>query len=254
MSEWEDIFLKEVSRIIFRFADPHKLTKYLIMSLGVPSRTLESKLKNKRKLGPVIIGDFDGISVAIAPRQSGTIQLEEFLRLIPPDTVQYIIGLGAVGALQSDIQIGDLIVPTQAIRGEGLTGYYYPPEEPALPDPMLVEILSQCAENTKARIHKGTIFTTGSLLHETDELIGEWHDNGYIGVDCEASAFFLLCKYCGFMGAMILYVSDNPFTKQVFTKNFGSILRVFRAERKAARSIYQTISMIEGEKNGEDKG
>jgi uridine phosphorylase len=244
MPKWEDIFLKEMKRFVFGISDPNKLTKYLIMTLGVPSRTIECKLDKLKKVGPAKTGEFNGIPVSICARKSGTIQLEEFLRLVPRDTVEYVIGLGAVGALQPEIKIGDLIIPTNAIRGDGLTGYYYPPNIPAKPDPELTDVLYQSAVQAKASVHTGTIFTTGSLLHETDELIQDWHTKGYLGVDCEASAFFLLCQYCGFKCTLILYVTDNPYTKQVFSNNFQSILRVFRAKRKAVKAVFNTISVI----------
>lgn len=237
---WEEIFLGEIRRIAFGKADPHKLSKWLIIVLGVPSNSVERKLENRRKVGPAVIGEFRGVPVSVVARKAGTIQLEELIRIVPRDTTKYIIGLGAVGALQPQIQIGDLIIPTEAIRGEGLTKYYYPPEVRATPDPELTNRLLESSQKPKTRVHVGTVFTTGSL-HETDELIEEWNKKGYLGVDCEASALFLLSQYCGFKCALIMYVTDNPYTRQTFSENFRSMLRTYRAERKAVRAIFETI-------------
>jgi uridine phosphorylase len=254
MPTWEEIFLKEYKKIVFRLSDPQKLPKILIIAIGVPSKNLENKLHNKQKIGLFVIGKYKNIKIAITSRKIGTIQLEELLRLLPNDKVEYIIGLGAVGALQPDIQIGDLIIPTEAVRGDGLTQYYYPSTEKAVPDPTLTNLLIHSSEKTGAKIHKGTIFTSGSLLHETDEFIYNLHSKGYLGVDCEASAFFLLCKYCGFKGSLVLYVTDNPYTKQIFSNSFKAMLRLFRAERKAIKSIFQAVLDIEEMVNGKYKG
>ena len=81
-------------------------------------------------------------------------------------------------------------------------------------------------------------------MRETEELIEEWHGKGYLGVECEASALFMLAQYCGFKCALILYVTDNPYTKQVFTQSFSSMLKVRRTERKAVKAIFETIAAI----------
>jgi len=244
MSDWEGIFLKEIRRFLFGRSDPEKLSRYLIIVLGVPPKAVESKLDKRREVGSVVVGEYHGIPVSVAARKSGTIQLEEFIRLVPRGETEYVIGLGAVGALQPEIQLGDLIVPAEAVRGEGLTKYYYPPEVPAKPDPDLTSRLLQSSRETGTRVHTGTIFTTGSIMHETDELVEEWHRKGYLGVDCEASALFLLSQYCGFKCALITYVTDNPYTKQVFSQSFRAMLRVRRAERRAVKAIFETIDIV----------
>lgn len=244
MPEWEDILLKEIKQFVFGRGDLDCLSRYLVIALGVPSKSLVARLNNSRKVGPVVVGNFDGIPVSIAGRKGGTIQLEEFLRLVPNDKTGYVIGLGATGALQAEVKIGDLIVPTEAIRGEGLTGYYYPPDVNAKPDPDLVQILAESATQTGARVHQGTVFTTGSIMHETTELVNDWHDKGYLGVECEASALFMLCQYCGFRCAMVSYVTDNPYIKQVFSQSLVLTLKVYQAEKKAVKAIYNAISIL----------
>jgi len=248
MSEWEEIFRGEIEKFTFGRADPKKLGKYLIIALGVRSRIAERKLDDQRKVGPAVVGEFQGIPVSVARRSGGTIQLEVLMRLVPRSTTEYVIGLGAVGALQPEIGIGDLIVPTEAIRGEGLTKYYYPPDVPAKPDPELTDRLLQSARRCGVKVHTGTIFTTGSIMHETEELVEEWHRKGYLGVDCEASALFMLAQYCGFKCALIMYVTDNPYTKQVFSRSFRGLLRARRAERKAVEAIFETIVEISNQR------
>jgi uridine phosphorylase len=243
--KWEETFCREIQKFIFGRADPGELGKYLIVVLGVPSKAAERKLHNRRKVGPAVVGEFHGIPVSVAHRSGGTIQLEVFMRLVPRSTTEYVIGLGAVGALQPEIGIGDLIVPTEAIRGEGLTKYYYPPNVPAKPDPDLTDRLLQSARRCGAQVYTGTTFTTGSIMHETDELVEDWQRKGYLGVDCEASALFLLSQYCGFNCAMVMYVTDNPYTKQIFSRSFRSMLRAYRAERKAVKAIFETIAEIQ---------
>jgi uridine phosphorylase len=245
MSEWEEIFHREIKKFIFRRMDPEQLSRYMVIALGVPSKTAERKLDNRREVGPAAVGEFCGVPVSVVRRSVGTLQLEQFMRLLPNSATEYVIGLGAVGALRPNIEIGDLIIPTEAVRGEGLTKYYYPSDVPAEPDPDLAEKMIQSSRQCRAaNVHTGAIFTTGSIMHETDELIEEWQKKGYLGVDCEASALFLLSRYCGFKCALITYVTDNPYTKEIFSRSFRLMLRARRAERKAVEVIFKTIANI----------
>lgn len=247
--EWESIFIDEIRKFVFKRHDPHKLSRFLIILLGVPERRIKNRLRSTSKVGPTTIGEYGNVSVTVMCSQIGTIQLEMLIRLIPNTVQRYIIGLGAVGALQENVAIGDLIVPKEAIRGEGLTRYYYPDEVPARPDDELTDLLLHHCYQENARVHTGIVYTTGSLLHETEEMIQEWHNKGYLGVDCEASALFLLSKYCGFRTSLVLYVTDNPYTKKIFSNSYSSIMAVYKAERKAINAILKTIEEVNEREN-----
>src|SRR5258708_35553030 len=63
-------------------------------------------------------------------RSPGAATVMDLLTAIQPEAVLF---LGKCGGLKKRNKIGDLILPIAAIRGEGTSNDYFPPEVPAMP-------------------------------------------------------------------------------------------------------------------------
>src|SRR5213594_730463 len=61
--------------------------------------------------------------------------------------VESLIRIGSCGSLQREIKIGDLIIATGALRGEGTTAYYVPKNFSTVSDPGLVGALTEAAKS-----------------------------------------------------------------------------------------------------------
>jgi uridine phosphorylase len=46
------------------------------------------------------------------------------INVIARTQIKYVFGIGAVGALQDKVEVGDILLPIQSFRGEGMTDYY----------------------------------------------------------------------------------------------------------------------------------
>ena len=73
------------------------------------------------------------------------------------------IRLGSTGALQERIQLGDLIITSEALRDENTTHYYAPPELRALAHPQVLRALQEAAAALKIPYHVGVTCTTGDF-------------------------------------------------------------------------------------------
>ena len=73
------------------------------------------------------------------------------------------IRLGSCGALQPHIQVGDLIITSQAIRDEHTSHYYCPDDGPAPAHPAVIEALVQAAGELQLPHHLGTTCTTADF-------------------------------------------------------------------------------------------
>ncbi len=110
-------------------------------------------------------------------------------------------------------QIGDLILPIAAIRGEGTSNDYFPPEVPALPAFMLQRAVSSSIRDYGRDYWTGTVYTTNRRIWEHDEAFKEYlKKTRAMAVDMETATLFS----CGFAnhiptGALLL-VSDQPMT------------------------------------------
>ena len=143
-----------------------------------------------------------------------------YLRFTPCRSVIY---TGLIGALQDWIEVGDLIVPTSAYRGEGASKYFVDEAYPAAADFQLLrrlsDILDQLLKGEENKIHYGAIYTTDSFASETDEFLEKWRSRRLIGIEMETSAIYTIARLLGIKAAAIHLVSDNPITgKTLFHK------------------------------------
>ena len=119
--------------------------------------------------------------------------------------------LGKCGGIDKKNRIGDLILPIAAIRGEGTSNDYFPPEVPSLPAFMLQRAVSSAIRDHARDYWTGTVYTTNRRIWEHDEDFKEYlKKTRAMAVDMETATLFS----CGFAnhiptGALLL-VSDQP--------------------------------------------
>lgn len=131
--------------------------------------------------------------------------------------------LGKCGGLNDHkrkIGIGDFILPTAAIRGDGTSDSYYPREVPALPSFQLHKVIAEQLDNNKfdgcpiSAYHCGTVYTTNRRLWEHDEQFKEYLKLlRCIGIEMETAAFFIAAFHNHIPHGALLLVSDMPLVK-----------------------------------------
>lgn len=107
------------------------------------------------------------------------------------------IRVGTSGGIRTDVMGGDLIIATGAVRGEGTSREYLPPEYPAVPDFMVTSALAQSAaavlKGTEHRFHVGVVQSKDSFYGETNPEIMpvhrylEEHWEAYVRCGCLTS-------------------------------------------------------------------
>jgi len=136
----------------------------------------------------------------------------DLLSAIHPKAVLF---LGKCGGLKKKTVLGDLILPIAAIRGEGTSNDYMPPEIPALPSFRLQRSVSSTIKNYNCDYWTGTCYTTNRRVWEHDKEFKKYlKSTRAMAVDMETATIFTV----GFMnqiprGALLL-VSDNPMTPE----------------------------------------
>ena len=119
--------------------------------------------------------------------------------------------LGKCGGLKHISQLGDYILPIAAIRGEGTSDDYFPPEIPALPAFNLQKAISTSIREKGRDYWTGTVYTTNRRVWEHDNEFKKYlRDTRAIAIDLETATIFMV----GFAnenptGALLL-VSDQP--------------------------------------------
>jgi AMP nucleosidase len=118
--------------------------------------------------------------------------------------------LGKCGGLKKT-KLGDLILPIAAIRGEGTSDDYAPPEIPALPSFRLQRAVSSVIKRKELDYWTGTVYTTNRRVWEHDEKFKEYlREIRTMGIDMETATIFIVGFVNGIPHGALLLVSDNP--------------------------------------------
>lgn len=120
-----------------------------------------------------------------------------------------LIRLGSCGSLQENVKIGDLVIVTGALRGEGTSRYYAAENYSTRADADIVSALRKAAESLNVRCHLGWIFTTDALFQETPELIEQLNSQNISSIDMVTSAFLTVAQVRGKKAGAVLAVSDE---------------------------------------------
>jgi uridine phosphorylase len=127
--------------------------------------------------------------------------------------VERVVLFGACGGAAEQVKVGDLVVPAEAVRGEGTSRYYMPPSFPAKPDADLATRLSVVArERCETTVHHGDVFTTDASYRQGPEVY-ERREGAVLAVDCECSATFVVASALSLQAAAIFFCTDNVLLK-----------------------------------------
>lgn len=119
--------------------------------------------------------------------------------------------LGKCGGVKKKNQVGDLILPIAAIRGEGTSDDYLPPEVPALPAFQLQRVVSTMIRDLNHDYWTGTVFTTNRRIWEHDEVFKEYlRKTRAMAVDMESATIFAAGFANEIPTGALLLVSDQP--------------------------------------------
>jgi AMP nucleosidase len=119
--------------------------------------------------------------------------------------------LGKCGGLKTKNEIGDLILPIAAIRGEGTSNDYFPPEVPALPSFALQKAISTTIRDYNQDYWTGTCYTTNRRVWEWDEEFKNYLRKIRAQViDMETATIFSTAFYNKIPTGALLLVSDSP--------------------------------------------
>jgi uridine phosphorylase len=123
--------------------------------------------------------------------------------------VETLVRVGTTGALQSHVEIGDMIVATGAGKDEGTTSRYESATVPAVPDYDVLTALVEVARERDEPVHVGPVVTDDAFYAETDEYVTDWEAAGLLAVEMEAAALFTLARRKGMDAGAICTVDGN---------------------------------------------
>jgi AMP nucleosidase len=122
-----------------------------------------------------------------------------------------VLFLGKCGGLKKSTELGHFILPIAAIRGEGTSNDYLPPEVPALPSFKLHKFVSDKIIAHGQEYRTGVIYTTNRRVWEWDEVFRKRLEQlSVIGIDMETATLFIVGHVNQISRGALLLVSDVP--------------------------------------------
>ena len=135
----------------------------------------------------------------------------DLLAAVAPKAVLF---LGKCGGLKK-AAVGDFILPIAAIRGEGASNDYLPPEIPALPSFRLQKAVSAMIVKQDLDYWTGTVYTTNRRVWEHDDKFKEYLRHvRTLGIDMETATLFIVGFVNHIPKGSLLLVSDSPMTPE----------------------------------------
>ena len=167
---------------------------------GVPIRGEDRPMPNVTAEGMTIVNFGMGSAAAAT--------VMDLLGAIQPKACLF---LGKCGGLKKKNKLGDLILPIAAIRGEGASNDYFPPEVPALPAFSLQKAISTTIRNHERDYWTGTVYTTNRRVWEHDDEFKKYlRKIRCMAIDMETATIFTTGFHNEIPTGALLLVSDQP--------------------------------------------
>jgi AMP nucleosidase len=171
------------------------------------ARATDATIQGRER--PMQVATADGITMlnfGMGSANAATVM--DLLSAIEPKAV---LLLGKCGGLKRKNQIGDLVLPIAAIRGDGTSNDYLPPEVPALPAFSLQRAVSTVIRDLDSDYWTGTVYTTNRRVWEHDDAFKEYlRKTRCMAIDMETATIFAAGFANRIPSGALLLVSDQP--------------------------------------------
>lgn len=186
--------------------------KYILLTNFSNYVTMFAKWNKVKVIGtdrPMQCATANGITIInFGMGSPGAATIMDLLTAITPEAVLF---LGKCGGLKRRNKLGDLILPIAAIRGEGTSNDYFPPEVPAMPAFALQKAISTTIRDYKVDYWTGTVYTTNRRVWEHDDAFKAYLTKvRAYAIDMETATIFTVGFFNKIPTGALLLVSDQP--------------------------------------------
>lgn len=189
-----------------------------------------------------------GVSVPVTLMYSGMggPAAANALEMIRNNGGRRVVVFGACGGTDPKVAVGDLIAVSGAVRGEGTSRYYAPPEFPAAFHPVLTTRLFEVAQGSETGSHLGVVYTTDAGYRQGPEIY-ETYAGLAIGVESECAACAVVGSRLGLEMGALLFCSDNTTLPKTEDQVYGGLRNpaTRRGFEAGAEVVVETLTNVE---------
>lgn len=167
------------------------------------------KLGSEIGINPVYELDVDGQRLAMIHAGLGAPLSACFLEELIALGSRKFIACGGGGVLDNGIDVGNIVVPSVAIRDEGTSYHYLPPSREVSASPEAVAAIEQVLTRHQIDYVVGKTWTTDGIYRETAAKMARRRAEGCLIVEMESAAFFAVAQFRQVIFGQILYGGDD---------------------------------------------
>ncbi len=119
-----------------------------------------------------------------------------------------VVYLGGGAALQTDLDPRTAILPTEAIRDEGVSYHYLEHDDPVEATSDLVSVLDESLTEANLDTARGPTWTMSAFYRETVPEIRQYRDDGVLSLCMESAAIWAVCRYHDVATASVHGIGD----------------------------------------------
>ncbi len=124
-----------------------------------------------------------------------------------------LVTISSAGLIAEDLQPPLFLLIDKALRDEGTSYHYLPPERFAFASPFLVDAVAQRLTDITLPFIRGSSWTTDAPFRETSELVAARRDEGIIAVEMEAAALLAMAKALGKRVICLAHITNAMATR-----------------------------------------
>ncbi|OCA52620.1 uridine phosphorylase [Photorhabdus namnaonensis] len=173
--------------------------------------------------------EIDGEAVIVCSTGIGgpstSIAVEELAQL----GVRTFLRIGTTGAIQENINVGDVLVTTAAVRLDGASLHFAPMEFPAVADFECTTALYEAAKDLGATVHVGVTASSdtfypgqerydtysGRIVSRFKGSMAEWQAMGVMNYEMESATLLTMCASQGLRAGMVAGVIVNRTQQEI---------------------------------------
>jgi len=116
---------------------------------------------------------------------------------------------GGCGVLEKDIEVGNLVVVSGAIRDEGLSYHYLPPGREVIANEAAIDALAKTLQKRGVLYRVGKTWTTDAPYRETANKIAKRKEEGCLTVEMESAGLMAVAQFREVILGQVLYGGDD---------------------------------------------
>jgi len=186
--------------------------------------------------------DLEGVACGIIARTIGGPYAVLIAEQLQAAGAKLIVGLTSAGRVSPDLPLPCIVVATSAIRDEGTSYHYLPPDREVACGSPVVPLLERELNMTGWAVRPGKVWTTDAPYRETTTQLKKWAREGVLAVEMQAASLFAFGVARQATVALVAMVSNavDHTGEQFDTGSQEDGLRILKGIARAGRSFLAT--------------